>query len=151
MRILSVSMLVLFALACRASEVQRSDPRLSRLLADREAIWQAWFTNDQQKLEQLLPSDVVAINSGDTTWQGRAAVIAAAKSFAQSGQKFVRVTFPRTEQQVFGDVAILYSRYEVELQQKNGRHSVMAGRATEIFVWRDSLWQNSGWHLDAER
>ena len=150
MRVVSVGMLVLFALACRAHEVQRSDPRLSRLLADREAIWQAWFTNDQQRLEQLLPSDVVAINSGDTTWQGRAAVLAAARRFAQSGQKFVRVTFPRTEQQVFGDVAILYSRYEVELE-RSGKRSVMGGRATEIFVWRDSLWQNAGWHRDAVR
>jgi len=148
-RVFSVGMLVLLALACRSSEVQRSDPRLSRLLADREAIWQAWFTNDQQRLERLLPSDVVAINSGDTTWQGRAAVLQAAQNFAKSGNKLVRVTFPRTEQQVFGDVAILYSRYEVELE-RNGQRSVMGGRATEVFVWRDSLWQNSGWHLDAE-
>ena len=148
MRSLSVGMLALLVLACRAHEVQRSDPRLARLLADREAIWHAWFTNDQQRLEALLPSDVVAINSGDSTWQGRAAVLQAAKSFAQSGTKFVGVTFPRTEQQVFGDVAVLYSRYEVQLE-RNGMPSVMAGRATEVFVWRDSLWQNAGWHLDS--
>jgi ketosteroid isomerase-like protein len=149
-RVLSVGVVIVFVLACRAHEVQRSDPRLARLLADREAIWRAWFGNDQQRLEQLLPSDVVAINSGDTTWQGRAAVLAAAQAFAQSGQKLVRVTFPRTEQQVFGDVAVLYSRYELELE-RNGKRSVVAGRATEVFVWRDSLWQNSGWHLDSVR
>lgn len=148
MRSLSVGMLVLLVVACHVREVQGSDPRLARLLADRQAIWQAWFTNDQQRLEQLLPSDVVAINSGDTTWQGRAAVLAAAQAFAKSGTKLVRVDFPRTEQQVFGDVAILYSRYEVQLEQ-NGRRSVLAGRATEVFVWRDSLWQNAGWHLDS--
>lgn len=149
MRFLSVGMLILLVVACRAHEVQRSDPRLSRLLADRQAIWQAWFTNDQQRLETLLPSDLVAINSGDTTWQGRAAVLAGAQAFAQSGTKFVGVTFPRTEQQVYGDVAILYSRFEVQLE-RNGKRSTMAGRATEVFVWRDSLWQNSGWHLDSE-
>ncbi|HWC74406.1 MAG TPA: nuclear transport factor 2 family protein [Gemmatimonadales bacterium] len=149
MRVLSVGMVALFVLACHVQEMQRSDPRLARLLADREAIWQAWFTNDQQRLEQLLPSDVVAINSGDTTWQGRAAVLAAAQAFAKSGTKFVGVTFPHTEQQVYGDVAILYSRYEVQLE-RNGKRSVIAGRATEVFVWRDSLWQNSGWHLDSE-
>ena len=148
MRSLSVGMLVLLVVACHAREVQRSDPRLARLLADREAVWQAWFTNDQQRLAQLLPSDLVAISSGGTTWEGRAAVLADAEAFAKSGTKFVGVTFPHTEQQVYGDVAILYSRYEVQLE-KNGKPSVLAGRATEVFVWRDSLWQNAGWHLDS--
>ena len=149
MRSIFVGMLVLLVVACRAREVQRTDPRLSRLLADREAVWQAWFTNDQPRLALLLPSDLVAINSGDTTWQGRAAVLAGAQAFAKSGTKFVGVTFPRTEQQVYGDVAILYSRFEVQLE-RNGKPSVLAGRATEVFVWRDSVWQNAGWHLDSE-
>ena len=149
MRSFFVGPLLLLAVACNAREVQRSDPRLARLLADREAVWHAWFTNDQQRLALLLPSDLVAINTGDTTWQGRAAVLAGAQAFAQSGTKFVGVTFPRTEQQVYGDIAILYSRYEVQLE-RNGKPSVLAGRATEVFVWRDSLWQNAGWHLDSE-
>ncbi len=150
MRSLFVGMLALLVVACPAREVPRSDPRVARLLADREAVWQAWFTNDQERLAALLPSDLVAINSGDTTWQGRAAVLAAAQAFAKSGTKLVRLDFPRTEQQVYGDVAILYSRYEAQLEQ-NGRRSVLAGRATEVFVWRDSLWQNAGWHLDSGR
>ena len=150
MRSLSVGMLVLLVIACRAGTVPRSDPRLARLLTDREAVWRAWFTNDQQRLGVLLPSDLVAISSGggDTTWEGRAAVLADAEAFAKSGAKFVGVTFPHTEQQVYGDVAILYSRYEVQLE-RNGKPSVLAGRATEVFVWRDSLWQNAGWHLDS--
>ncbi len=147
MRSIFVGAVVLVFVACGAHEVQRSDPRLARLLADREAVWRAWFSNDQRRLEQLLPSDVVAI-SNDTTWQDRAAVLASAQGFAKSGAKLVRLDFPRTEQQVFGDVAILYSRYEFELE-KNGRRSLQAGRATEVFVWRDSLWQNTGWHLDS--
>ncbi len=147
MRSIFVGAVVLVFVACGAHEVQRSDPRLARLLADREAVWRAWFSNDQRRLEQLLPSDVVAI-SNDTTWQDRAAVLASAQAFAKSGAKLVRLDFPRTEQQVFGDVAILYSRYEFELE-KNGRRSLQAGRATEVFVWRDSLWQNTGWHLDS--
>ena len=147
MRSIFVGAVVLAFVACGAREVQRADPRLARLLADREAVWRAWFENDQQRLVQLLPSDVVAIGN-DTTWQNRAAVLAAAQAFAQSGTKLVRLDFPRTEQQVFGDVAILYSRYEFELE-KNGKRSLQAGRATEVFVWRDSLWQNTGWHLDS--
>ena len=147
MRSIFVGAVVLAFVACGAREVQRADPRLARLLADREAVWRAWFENDQRRLEQLLPSDVVAI-SNDTTWQDRAAVLASAQAFAQSGAKLVRLAFPRTEQQVFGDVAVLYSRYEFELD-KNGKRSLQAGRSTEVFVWRDSLWQNTGWHLDS--
>ena len=147
MRSIFVGAVVLALVACAAREVQKADPRLARLLADREAVWRAWFGNDRRRLEQLLPSNVVAINN-DTTWQDRAAVLAAAQAFAQSGTKLVRLDFPRTEQQVFGDVAILYSRYEFELE-KNGKRSLQAGRATEVFVWRDSLWQNTGWHLDS--
>ncbi len=113
MRSIFVGAVVLALVACGAREVQRADPRLARLLADREA-----------------------------------AVLAAAQAFAQSGTKLVRLAFPRTEQQVYGDVAVLYSRYEFELE-KNGKRSLQAGRATEVFVWRDSLWQNTGWHLDS--
>ena len=147
MRSFFVGAVVLAFVACAAREVQKADPRLARLLADREAVWRAWFSNDQERLAQLLPSDVVAIGN-DTTWQNRAAVLAAAQAFARSGAKLVRLDFPRTEQQVFGDVAVLYSRYEFELD-KNGKRSLQAGRSTEVFVWRDSLWQNTGWHLDS--
>jgi len=120
----------------------------SRTTLFRDAVWQAWFTNDRSRLERLLPQDVVGINNGDTTWHDRAAVLAAADEFAKSGGKLIRLTFPRTEQQVFGDVAILYSRYELELEL-NGRRIVHTGRATEVFVWRNGVWQNVGWHLDS--
>ena len=134
--------------ACGAKDFQRDDGRLARLLDDRDAIWQAWFSNDSSRLEQLLSREVVAINSGDTTWQDRAAVLASARHFAKSGAKLVRVTFPKTEKQVFGECAVLYSQYELELEQ-NGKRSVHRGRATEVFVWRNGVWQNTGWHLDS--
>jgi len=146
----TVGMLLLIAAACAAKDAPRDDGRLARLLPDRDAIWQAWFSNDSTRLEQLLPQDIVAINNGDTTWQDRAAVLAAADAFAKSGGKLVRLTFPRTEQQVFGDVAILYSRYELELEL-NGRRIAQSGRVTEVFVWRNGVWQNVGWHLDSGR
>ena len=145
------AMFALFVLtaACAPSNATTSnDPRLARLLEDRQAIWQAWFTNDRSRLEQLLPNSVIAINNGDTTWQDRSAVLASAEAFARGGGKLVSLTFPKTERQVFGDVAILYSTYVAELDQK-GKRSVQRGRASEIFVWRNGVWQNAGWHLDA--
>ena len=144
---LAGAVLVLIA-ACARSNAAPDDPRLARLLEDREAIWQAWFANDRARLEQLLPNSVIAVNNGDTTWQDRSAVLAAAEKFAQSGGKLVSLAFPKTEKQVFGDVAILYSTYVAEVEQK-GKRSVQRGRASEVFVWRNGVWQNASWHLDA--
>jgi len=143
----AAALLVLIA-RCTPSSATPDDPRLARLLEDRQAIWQAWFSNDRSRLEQLLPNNVIAINNGDTTWHDRSAVLAAAEAFARGGGKLVSLSFPRTERQVFGDVAILYSTYVAEVEQK-GRKTVQRGRATEVFVWRNSVWQNAGWHLDA--
>jgi hypothetical protein len=135
--------------ACAAKDFQGDDGRLARLLSDREAVWWAWFTNDTTKLQQFLAKEVVAMNSGDSTFQDRAAVLAGARQFVKSGGKLVRVTFPKTEQQVVGECAVLYSTYELELEQKDGKRVVQRGRATEMFVWRNGVWQNSGWHLDS--
>jgi len=120
------------------------------ILADREAIWRAWFTNDRPQLELLLPASVIAINNGDTTWQDRSAALAGATQFARDGGKLIRVAFPRTEIQVFGDVAILYSVYELEIEQ-SGKRSFQRGRATEVVILRAGRWRNAGWHLDSGR
>ena len=143
----AAALLVLMA-ACSPSNAAPDDPRLARLLEDREAIWQAWFANDRARLEQLLPNSVIAINKGDTTWQDRSAVLAASEEFARNGGKLVSLSFPRTEKQVFGDVAILYSTYVAEVE-RNGKRSVQRGRASEVFVWRNGVWQNASWHLDS--
>jgi len=143
----AAALLVLIA-ACARSTAAPDDPRLARLLEDREAIWQAWFANDRARLEQLLPNSVIAINNGDTTWQDRSAVLAAAEAFARGGGKLVGLTFPRTEKQVFGDVAILYSTYVAEVERQ-GKKSVQRGRASEVFVWRNGVWQNASWLLDS--
>ena len=137
-----------FVVACGAKGFSADDPRLARLASDREAVWWAWFTNDTTKLHQLLADNVVAINMGDSTWHDRAAVLVGAQEFVKSGGKLLRVTFPKTERQVFGDCAVLYSTYEVELEQ-NGQKIVQRGRATEMFIWKDGIWRNSGWHLDS--
>src|SRR5437867_8716736 len=86
------AMLVLTA-SCTPNSATRDDPRLARLLEDRQAIWQAWFTNDRSRLELLLPNSVIAITNGDTTWQDRSAVLAAAAAFARSGGKLVSLNF----------------------------------------------------------
>jgi hypothetical protein len=94
-----------------------------RLLLAREAVWRAWFGNGQAKLEQLIPAEVITIESGAEAWGNRASVLAGAKKFAESGGKLVRLEFPRTERQVYGSTVII---------ENNGKRKISSGRATDL-------------------
>jgi ketosteroid isomerase-like protein len=118
------------------------------LLQAREAVWRAWFTNNRAALEQVLPDDTIAIDNGEEKWGTRAAVLDGAAQFAAEGGRLLRLEFPRTEIQSFGDVAVLYSLYSTETET-HGQRTVNSGRATEVFVRRDGRWLNVGWHLDS--
>ena len=121
-----------------------------RILAAREAVWRAWFTNDQAKLEKMIPADAVAINANSNEWENRAAILEGAKRFAASGTKLVRLEFPRTEIQMYGRTLVLYTSYILEFE-RDGQKSTESGRGTETFVVRDGQLVNTGWHLDAEK
>ncbi len=117
------------------------------LLAAREAVWRAWFTNDQAALRQFVPAETIAINAGEEKWQTQEEVLQEAVEFAKAGKKLTRLEFPRTKSQRFGDVAILYSEYLFETSNGSER-STTSGRATEVFVQRQGKWTNPGWHMD---
>jgi ketosteroid isomerase-like protein len=121
-----------------------------QLLKVREAVWRAWFANDAQALRDLVPPGTIVISSGEPEWKHQVEVLQSAVDFQAQGGKLVRLEFPRTEIQRFGDVAILYSAYIVETEMK-GKRSVSSGRATEVFVLHDGRWTNPGWHTDAEK
>ncbi len=118
------------------------------LLAAREAVWRAYFANDAQHLEKVIPAETIAINAEEEQWVDRTAVLAGAAGFAASGGKLLKLEFPRTEVQLFGDVAILYTTWSYTLEVE-GKPQTASGRGTEIFVRRDGQWVNSGWHLDS--
>ena len=120
------------------------------LMQVREAVWRAWFADDVPTLMRLVPADVITISAGEKEWKHQAGVFESAAKFHADGGKLVRIAFPHTETQRYGNVAILYTTYEVETEMK-GKRSVSAGRATEIFVMKDGRWFNSGWHTDAEK
>jgi ketosteroid isomerase-like protein len=119
-----------------------------RILAAREAVWRAWFTNDQPQLERVIPEETIAINAGEDAWGHREQILAGSSEFVANGGKLVSLEFPRTEIQLYGDVAILYTTYTMELETEGGTQS-LSGRGTEIFIRRDGGWVNSGWHLDS--
>jgi Domain of unknown function (DUF4440) len=121
-----------------------------RILAAREAVWKAWFTNDRALLEKLIPEEAIAIDTGEEGWSGREAIFAGAKRFADSGGKLVRLEFPKTEMQVYGNTIIIYTTYLFETEV-NGKRSTSSGRGTEMFVRRGDELVNVGWHLDSEK
>lgn len=124
-------------------------PDLKKGLLDaREAVWRAYFANDQARLGEMIPPEMIAINNGEEKWASRDDILAGAKSFADGGGKLVRLEFPETQMQVYGSTAILYSKYLCEMEM-NGKQDAQSGRATEIFVYRDGKWVNTGWHLDS--
>jgi ketosteroid isomerase-like protein len=118
-----------------------------QLLAAREAVWRDFFANNRAHLEETIPAETIAINAGEKEWQGREQILSSARGFADSGGKLTRLQFPKTEIQVYGNVALLYSEYMYEIQHQ-GKAEQHSGRATEMFVNRDGKWVNVGWHLD---
>jgi ketosteroid isomerase-like protein len=113
----------------------------------REAVWRAFFANDRAKLDELLPAELITIDGG-SSFGHHDEILAAAKGFADGGGKLVSIEFPETETQVYGNTAILYTTYHYALEN-NGTRSEHSGRATEMFVFRNGKWVNTGWHLDS--
>lgn len=119
------------------------------ILEKRDAVWKAWFTNDRPTLEKLIPEEAIAINSGSKEWSNRAAIFAGAKGFAESGAKLVKLEFPKTEIQAYGNTVLIYTTYLYEIE-KDGKRTTTSGRGTEMFVRRGDELVNVGWHLDDE-
>ena len=124
------------------------DQMKMRLLEAREAVWRAYFAGDRASLEKLIPEETIAIEAGNNTWSNRKTILDGAAEFAKSGGKLVKLDFPKTEIQVYGNTAVVYSKYSYELET-GGQHSNQSGRVTEVFVLRKGQWVNPGWHMDS--
>ena len=123
------------------------DEMRKRLLDAREKVWRAWFAGDRATLEKLIPAETVAIESGTNNWSNRETILDGSEQFARGGGKLVKLEFPKTEIQMYGAAAIVYSNYSYELEQ-GGQHINQSGRVTEVFVLRNGQWVNPGWHMD---
>ena len=123
-------------------------PVKEQLLAAREQVWRAYFTNDQAQLDKLVPADTVVLEGPlDSPFVKKPDILASARRGAERGNKLVRLEFPRTEIQVYGNTAIIYTTYLYELAAPDGQRQVSTGKATEVFVRRNGAWVNPGWHL----
>ncbi len=125
------------------------DQMKKRLLDAREAVWRAYFANDRATLEKLIPEETIAIEAGDNNnWSSRQTIFDGAAQFAKSSGRLIKLEFPKTEIQVYGNTAVVYSNYSYELET-GGQHINQTGRVTEIFVLRKGQWVNPGWHMDS--
>lgn len=127
-----------------ASRRLGEDERAS-LMAAREAVWRAWFAGHQARLTQLLPPELITIEP-DGKLGTLESTLAGSRGFAASGGKLTRLEFPSTEIQVYGNTAILYTSYVMDLQN-GGQSHTERGMATEVFLQRDGNWLNTGWQL----
>ena len=139
------------ALPASAQFVARASNSIAdaELLKTRETVWHAWFADDVKTLRELVPAETIVMSAGEEKWKNQADVLQEAVDFQAQGGKLVRLEFPRTEVQHFGDVAIIWSKYIVETEM-NGKPTVGQGRVTEIFVRRNGHWTNPGWHTEHE-
>lgn len=141
------------ALHAESMEAQLQAPRnlpnqmKQKLLEAREAVWRAFFAGDRAKLEKLIPQETLAIEAGDNNWSSRQTILEGSERFAKNGGKLIKLEFPKTEIQVYGFTAIVYSNYAYELEVGGQRHN-QSGRVTEVFVLRNNEWVNPGWHMD---
>ncbi len=121
------------------------DNERAGLMKAREAVWRAWFGGDQAALLKALPPELVTIEPGSPTFGTRTSTLDGSKSFAAGGGRLTRLAFPSTEIQVYGNTAILYTSYEMDVS--GGQSRTERGMATEVFVLRDGQWLNTGWQL----
>ena len=135
------------ALSELASQRRMLDPNeRGALMQAREAVWRAYFAGDRAALMKLLPPELITIEPGSTTFGTRTSTLNGSREFAAGGGKLTRLTFPSTEIQVYGNTAILYTSYEMDLES-GGQKRTDRGMATEVFVHKAGQWLNTGWQL----
>lgn len=132
------------ASATQAEEAAMVDPEV---LAAREAAWRAYFGGDVEALGGLLPPEFIGIGMSDGPFAGLRTTLSGAREFRERGGRLVRLEFPETRSQRYGDVVVLYGRYEAVIET-GGEEQTLRGRLTELFVRRDGKWVHPGWHLD---
>jgi len=132
-------------------QITEVDPAVRReVVAIRDTAWRAYFANDTAVMHRLFPDNFVSVGWGGGPWDGRRGTLAGAAQLAAQGGRLLTLAFPHTEIQLFGDVAVVYSLYEVSFEV-DGQVVSQSGRATEVFRRRAGFWDHPSWHLDSGR
>lgn len=142
----SWSLLAAVVLAAVSSAVAADAPVEPEVLKVREAAWRAWFAGDTEALQRVLPPEFIGLSmEGPLTPLAR--TLDESRAFREGGGRLVKLEFPETQAQRYGDVVVLYGRYAVTFVSGGVEKSV-SGRLTEVFTRRGGRWYHPGWHLD---
>ena len=133
-----------FEMASQRRQLDESER--AELMKAREAVWRAWFAGDEPALRKLLPPELITIEPHSETFGSFTSTLEGSRGFAAGGGKLTRLAFPSTEVQVYGNTAVLYTSYKLDLQS-GGQTRSERGMATEAFVLKDGQWLNTGWQL----
>src|SRR3954471_6506088 len=83
------------------------------ILAARDTVWRAWFSNDTALLRRFIPPAAAVIEGTGRKWSDRKEIIDEARDLAASGARLVDVKFANTEIQRVGHSALVRSNYRV--------------------------------------
>jgi hypothetical protein len=119
------------------------------ILAEREKVWRAFFSNDKAALAKYIPEEIIAMSPGQQGFSNRVQVLESSGQFAGRGAKLVRLEFSDDLIQVYGAAIVIYNNYLYETEEADGKKTITRGRATDMFVMRDNILVNVGWHLDS--
>lgn len=147
-RLLASALLLTAFAAPVASSAEKADPD-AELLAVRKSAWVSWFGGDTATLGKLIPKDGLFISPDTKPWQTTAETLAGSKKFHDEGGKLLRLEFPRTEIKRYGDLAILFTTYEFEIET-GGKKIVERGKAVEVFQRKGGKWTHPTWFLQKD-
>ena len=151
-RLLFTTATLVIAAAFPAPAQQRATPNAdvvdeatrSAVLAARDEIWRAWFANDTASLRRLLPRSTTA---GDRNgWETREEILAGSAGSKAARRRLAGIRFDDTRMHRNGNVVVVLSTYTMELEEQ-GRRNTVTGKASEVFVLADGVWQNPFWYL----
>src|SRR5215469_7243012 len=75
----------------------------AELLRVREHVWRTWGAGDTKTLAQLVTPETIVMSGSNPTWEHQSDVLRNSAEFHAKGGRIVRLEFPRTEIQHFGD------------------------------------------------
>src|SRR3569833_1300461 len=118
------------------------------ILAARDSVWRAWYTNDTAALHRFIPPAAAVLDGTPQRWSDRNAILEGARRLASTNARLVDVQFAYTEIQRAGATASVRSNYRV-VTETGARRDTTRGRATELFVKSAATWVNPYWQLEA--
>jgi hypothetical protein len=120
------------------------------LLITRRLVWTAFFSNDQNKLKELLPENLVAGGEDNPPWRSREEILHDAADFAAHRGKLHTLSFSHVRIQHFHEVAVVYSEYSLTGEWSEQPFN-RSGNVMEVFVFHRGQWTNTGWQINVVR